>query len=241
MIDGFASNLGFTSQDFVNAFSGDIGFMFSLRTSAAEQLSTSSNVSYLLNFKIADKALFDKVLNSLLNKQILTKHGDQYRIGMSGGHGFIIETGNNSLLIASSDELIKAYESAGSKAVMPADIEKQVNDKSMALYIDINNLLRDTRSSDTTTGLRKKEDTVYTFGIPGLAKETFKDFIATVDKSDGKTARADVVLNLMNTNENSLSVIAKFLSAMKAEQLKREAYRHEMIPGSDGEEDNEND
>lgn len=241
MADGFAGNLGFTSQDVVGAFSGDIALMLSLNKTETALQGAGRNMSYLLNFKIGNKALFDKVLNGLLNKQILTKQGDEYRIGMEGGHNFVIETGNNSLLFASSDALIKAYQSAGSKATIPAGIEKQAGDKSMVLYVDINHLFSDIHPAETATGMYKP-DSIQTVGFTGLAKETFKDFLATVDKSDGKTAKADLTLNLVNSNENSLAVIAKFIAAMKAEDQKREQYRHSMIQGKDSAaEENEND
>ena len=218
MADSFASGLGFTTGDVMNSFSGDIAFMFSPRSEKAMQ-STPRYPGFLINLAIGDKAAFDKVLTGLLNKEILTKHGDEYQLGLAGGHGFVIETGNNSLLISSSDELIKAYQSPGNKNGLPPDIEKKISNKSMALYVDINNLLLNKAAEDTGADIHWN-DSYYFHNVSRAAKETFKDFIATTDKGDGKTIQGSFELNFVNTNENSLASLTKFLAIAREEKLK---------------------
>jgi|SRR6478735_6083640 len=240
MTDGYASTLGFTSRDVVNAFSGDMALIFSYNRSTVPQLSISHNVSYLLNFGIADNTLFDKVLNGLLNKELLTKDGDEYRMGHTGGQGFVIERGNNNLFIASSDKLIKSYESAGSTHTLPAGIEKKISDKSMAMYLDINHFLNDAGAADTFTNINPR-DNYSMFSISQSAKQTFKDFIVTTDKGDSKTAQADMELNFVNTNENSLASLIRFISFAKKDQLKKRDNSSGSSPDNSHDEENEND
>jgi hypothetical protein len=240
MTDGYTSTLGFTSRDVVNAFSGDIALLFSYNRSTAEQLALSHNISYLLNFGIADNALFNKVLNGLLDKQLLTKNGDQYRIGNTGGQGFVIERGNNNLFIASSDMLIKTYQSGSNKTPLPAGIEKQISNKSMAMYVDLNHFLNDAGAADTLTKVNP-HDNYSMFSISQSAKQTFKDFIVTTDKGDSKTAQADMELNFVNTNENSLASLVRFISFAKADQLKNRNNSSGGSPDTSDDEENEHD
>ena len=92
---------------------------------------------FLVNIAIGDKAAFDKVMKGLVNKNILSKNGDQYQLGFFGGHDFVIETTNNNLFIASDDALVKAYEAGNNKSALTNDVEKEIDDKSMAMYVDI--------------------------------------------------------------------------------------------------------
>ena len=217
MADGFTSNMGFTTTDVVNAFSGDIAVMFSPRSDKTMGMMPHTP-GFLLSIAIGDKTAFDKVLNGLLNKQILTKNGDEYQLGLAGGHGFVIETGNNNLFISSSDELIKAYQS-GSKNALPADVEKEVSNKSMAVYVDINTLLNNKSAKDSSVNIHLR-DSHYIFNISQAAKATFKNLIATTDKSDGKSITGNFELNFVNTNENSLASLVKFISIAHEEEMK---------------------
>jgi len=209
MADGFMTNLGFSTSDVVNAFSGDIAAIFSKSKNPA----TETNIhgaDFILNMRIGDKAAFDKVMTGLVNKRLLTKNGDQYQLGSGGGHGFVIETTGNALLIGSGDELIKAYETGNVKASLPADIDKALNDKSMALYVDINSIFNKT----SVAGNAGNE-------MMSTARTTFKDFIGTADKGDGKTIKGSFQLDLVDQHENSLASLAKFIATMNKEEMDR--------------------
>ncbi|HEX5152771.1 MAG TPA: DUF4836 family protein [Parafilimonas sp.] len=219
MADGFASGMGFTTSDVVNAFSGDIAIMYSPRSKTTGGQQQSGESGFLLNLAIGDKTAFDKVITGLLNKEILTKHGDEYQLGLAGGHGFVIENDNASLFISSSDELIKAYQAPGNKAALPADIEKKISDKTMALYVDINQLLQNKTTKDSSADIHLR-DSYYVFNVSKAAKETFKNIIATTDKGDGKTVKGNFELNFVNTNENSLASLTKFMAIARKEKLR---------------------
>ena len=218
MADSFASGMGFTTNDVVNAFSGDVAIMYSPRSKTVKLQPGESG--FLLNLAIGDKAAFDKVITGLLNKEILTKHGDGYQLGLAGGHGFVIETDNASLFISSSDELIKAYQAPGNKTALPPDIEKQIGGKTMALYVDINQLLQNKSAKDSSVDIHL-QDSYYVFNVSKAAKETFKNFIATTDKGDGKSIKGNFELNFVNPNENSLASLAKFMAIARTERLKQ--------------------
>lgn len=220
MADGFTSNMGFTTNDVVNAFSGDIAVMFSPRLQKTTQIAMPRTPGFLLSLAIGDKTAFDKVFNGLLNKQLLTKNGDEYQLGLAGGHGFVIEKDNNDLFISSSDELIKAYQSPDKKNALSADVEKQISNKSMALYVDINSLLNNNGLKDSSVNIHL-HDSYDVFNVSQAAKATFKNFIATTDKSSGKSITGNVELNFVNTDDNSLASLAKFIAVAKEEAMKR--------------------
>ena len=220
MADSFTSSLGFTTNDVVNAFSGDIAVMFSSRSNATTEKYGQHNSGFLLNLTVGDKAAFNKVLNGLLSKQILTKTADGYQLGLAGGHGFVIQTGNDNLFIASSYALVKAYQSSGEKAGLAANVEKQISNKTMAIFIDINNLLQNKSETDSSADMHF-HGSYYSFNVAKAAKATFKNFIVTADKGNGKTIQSNGELNFVNTSENSLAALAKFIAVVRAEDLKR--------------------
>ena len=217
MADSYASQMGFTTTDLVNAFKGDIAIMFSnfkMEDHAVPYLpgvnSKRPGGQFLLNAVIGDKVAFDKVMGALVNKKILSKNGDQYQLGFFGGHDFVIEATSDNLFIASDDALVKAYEAGNSKSAMANDVEKEIDDKSMAMYVDVAAMLQKTNSSDTS-GLKTMQ----------AAKATFKNFIASADKSDGKSMQANLELNMINTNENSLASLVKFMAVAHEEGMKK--------------------
>ena len=209
MADGFMTNLGFSTSDVLNAFSGDIAAIVSRPQNESMQMGMSGT-EFLVNVRIGDRVAFDKVITGLVNKKLLSKNGDQYELGAFGGHNFIIENTGNALIIASSDALIKTYQAHNAKSTLPNDIDKTLNDKSVAFYVNINSLMSANNSADTLAGKTM-----------GLAKSTFKDFIATADKSDGKIMTGNFELDLMNQDENSLASLVKFITVAHEEDMER--------------------
>ena len=216
MADGYLSEAGFTTTDIVNAFKGDIGVVFSdfrIEEGAIPNMpgiGTKRPVAqFLLNAVIGDKAAFNRVMNGLVKQRILTKNGDQYQLGIFGGHDFVIEATPDNFFIASDDALIKAYESSNNNSALSAEVEKEINGKSMAMYVDMGKLL------DTSRQVAL-HDSYYVFSDSGktwqAAKSTFKNFIGYTEKGDGKTTRSAFELNTVNQNENSLASLAKFIA-----------------------------
>ncbi len=216
MADNYTSQMGFTSTDVLNAISGDIAFMFAPKSTTDTSI---HGTNFLVNFAIGDKAAFDKVMSGLVNKQVLSKNGNQYQLGMFGGHGFVIETTNDNLLIASGDDLINSYTAGNNKASIPADADKEMSGKSMMMYIDINSLIGKTKFSDTS---RSK--------VAEMAKTTFKNIVFSADKSDGKSSTGEFELNLINQDENSLASLVKFMVVAHKEELNRK--QNAIIPPS---------
>jgi hypothetical protein len=214
--DNYISQMGFSTNDIINAFSGDIAVIFSDFKMEDRPIPYLPGVpskrpggQFLVNMKIGDKASFDKVMNGLVSKNILTKNGDGYQLGFFGGHNFVIETTNNNLFISSDDALIKAYEGSTKNSALANDVEKEIDDKSAAMYVDIAGMLRkanaDTASSKTAQ----------------TAQATFKNFIASTDKSDGKSITGNLELNFVNANENSLASLVKFMMVAHEESLNK--------------------
>lgn len=232
MADGFTSDIGFTTADIVNAFSGDIAIMFSSHPQSSMENSIK-NGGFLLAAAIGDKAAFDKVMTGLLDKKILTKNGDEYQLGLSGGHGFVIETGNNNLFIASSDEVIKTYQGRSKKQPLPAGIEKDLNNKSMMVYFDINRFLGNKPVKDSASADIHAHNNYDSYKIAGNAKKTFKNFVAFADKGDGKTIGSTYRLNFVNENENSLASLVKFIVAAHAEAMERKGMMSSHLKSAD--------
>lgn len=220
MADGFTSNIGFTTADVVNAFSGDVAVMFSSHPQNTMENSIK-NGGFLLAAAVGDKAAFNKVMAGLLDKKILTKNGDTYQLGLSGGHGFVMETGGNNLFIASSDELIKTYQVPGKKQPLPAEVEKDLNNKSMMVYFDINQFLRNKPIKDSAAVEIHNNSNYHSYKIAENAKGTFKNFVAFADKGDGKTIASTYRLNFVNESENSLASLVKFIIAAHEEGKER--------------------
>ncbi len=215
MADGYTSQMGFSTNDIVNAFSGDIAVIFSDFKMEDKPIPYLPGVQskrpggeFLVTMRIGDKAAFDRLMNGLVNKNILSKNGDQYELGAFGGHGFVIETTSNNLFIASDDALVKAYEANTTTSALNDDIQKDIDGKSMAMYIDIAGMLRKANTDDTTSVKTTQ-----------AALATFKNFIASADKSDGKSVTGNLELNFVNTNENSLASLVKFISVAHREKL----------------------
>ncbi|MEP6682831.1 MAG: DUF4836 family protein [Parafilimonas sp.] len=214
MANGYVAQMGFTIDDIMNAFSGDIAFVASDLSIKQNNSQNMDNMNapeknkYLLIMRIGDKAAFDKVMSGLVNKHVLSKNGDQYQLGFSGGHDFAIETSGNDFVAGSSDELIKLYESGNGKSNLPGDVTKEINNKSMAMYIDINAILKNVNTNDSAG------EKVRTF-----AQSTFKNFIASSDKGDGKNTEGNFTLNFANANENSLASLARFISIAHDEEI----------------------
>ena len=229
MADGFMTNLGFSTNDVVNAFSGDIAAIFSQSNNPGMETSIHG-ANFIVNMRIGDKAAFDKVMKGLVNKNLLSKNGDQYQLGPQGGHGFVIETTGNELLIGSSDELIKAYETGNAKTSLTADVDKSLNDKSIALFVDINSIFNRTSVSDNAGN-----------EIMNTAKTTFKDFIGTAEKGDGKVTKGNFQLDLINQNENSLASLVKFIAVAHKEEMERKQDKTSIFMDSIPTESNDSD
>ena len=217
MADSYTSQMGFSTNDIVNAFSGDVAVIFSDFKMEDKPIPYLPGVpskrpggQFLVNIKIGDKASFDKVINGLVNKNILSKDGDQYQLGFFGGHNFVIETTNNNLLIASDDALIKAYEASTTNSALSNDVGKEIDDKSFAMYIDIAGMMKKANADDTAVSKTAQ-----------TAQATFKNFIASTDKSDGKSITGNLELNFVNTNENSLASLVKFISVAHEESMNK--------------------
>lgn len=217
MADGYVSQMGFTTNDIVNAFSGNIAFVFSDFKMEDQKMQQMPGMAmkkpvgdFLVTVAIGDRTAFDKVMNGLVNKNILSKNGNQYQLGLFGGHGFVIETNDKNLFIASNDALIQSYKAGNNKSALPGDVEKEINNKSMAMYVDVAAMVKRTNSSDTSS-----------LKVIQAAQATFKNFIASADKSNGKSITGNLELNFVNTNVNSLASLIKFMSVAHAEKMKR--------------------
>jgi len=218
MADGFISQAGFTTSDVLNAFSGDIAVIFS--NPKKPSLSNMPGTEFLLNMRIGDKTAFNKVLTGLMDKHFLSKNGNEYHLGLFGEHDFIIEITDDNLFVASDDALVNAYQSSNTKISLQPDVEKELSNKSMAMYVDIAELLKNSKK-DSSSDIHLNNTHFAFSNTARSAKATFKNFIATTDKSDSKVINGHFELNFVNDNENSLASLTKLISIAHEEEMKR--------------------
>ena len=210
MANQYASNLGFTMDDLIKSFSGDVAILFSnsnMNTNSTPMTDTvmkAPGSQFLVNFKIADTASFNKILNGLSSHNMVMRDGNKIQLQNNGSHNFLMEVMGSSLIITSDSTLAATYVTGSSKNGLPNGTEKEMNNKSMVGYIDIASLLQRTGSADTNA-----------VRISEAAQATFKNFFTTVDKSDDKTLTSHWELNTVNTNENSLVSLIKFAAVLK--------------------------
>ena len=79
----------------------------------------------------------------------------------------------------------------------------------MAAYFDIAGMLQKSSSGDSAA-MKSLE----------AARSTFKNFIAFTEKGDGKTTKSRLELNTVNSSENSLASIARFIAIAHEEGMK---------------------
>ena len=78
----------------------------------------------------------------------------------------------------------------------------------MAMYVDVNGLLKNFNVHDSSGK-----------AVLQNAQSTFKNFIYTADKTSGQTFTGNAEINFINTNQNSLASIIKFISIIHQQHL----------------------
>jgi hypothetical protein len=208
MANQYLSTIGFTLDDALKAFKGDITAVFS--DFSIEEKPNEFYPEYkiktpvfklIVNSKTGDKAAFTKVANALAQKGILVQQGNQYVPATPTG-AFKVTADEKNLFVASDSLILQQYKAGTGKAAIADDVKSKIKGKAAAFYVDINKILK-----------AMPADSAYA-PVMTLAIASFKDALITGDNFDGKKGKGYMELRTGNDKENSLATLVKFIKAV---------------------------
>lgn len=203
----FLEKAGFSLADITKAFKGDFAIVFSdLGVKETETdydgvkiKGSVPEAKLLFNATIGDKASYDKIVTSLAKSGNMIEENGQFV--PPGFDGISWNMNGKNLIIATDSSLVQPYLANKGNAAVPADIAEKAKGKSMAVYININQVLGSI-SGDSSVNK-----------ATALAKETFKDIMVTSDNFNGKYVGGNLQLTTANDKENSLATLIKFFAS----------------------------
>ena len=215
--------LTITIADIFKAFKGDfaiVGGDFGTEKKTITEMggyklpepTTTEVPTYKLitNFTI-DKTNYNKVAAALAEKGLLVQQNGQYVVpGMAAG-GFTMSAADNNLYIASAADVLQQYTAGTGKNNLPGEVHDKIKGKTFALYIDINGLIS-VVPGDNASKQASSDN----------AKATFKYILAVGDRGDSKETTANLDFVMVNSKENSLVSLIRYLHAQsKIEKANR--------------------
>ncbi|MFL9482945.1 DUF4836 family protein [Chitinophagaceae bacterium LWZ2-11] len=213
----YLSKEGLTMDDILKAFKGDFAFVYSdfevqQQASAWDSTykSTKPTGKYVFNAKVGDKASFDKVMAFVSKWGIFVKQNNVYVLATANPN-YTAEIDDKNIIVANNNTTLKEYKEGKAKMGLEGEVKDKVKGKSFSMYVDISKLLT---NSVTTI------DTSRT-AVANLAKATFKDALFTTDNLSGNNLTGHGELRTVNTKENSLVSIVKFMSFAAAKEKER--------------------
>lgn len=208
MANQYLTTIGFTLEDVLKAFKGDITAVFS--DFAIEEKANEFYPEYkvktpvfklIVNSKTGDKAAFTKVANALAQKGILVQQGNQYVPVMPMGP-YKVTADEKNLFVASDSVILQQYKAGTGKAAISDDVKSKIKGKAAAFYVDINKILKAVPADSSYAP------------VMAQAIATFKDGFFTADNFDGKKGKGYMELRTGNDKENSLATLVKFIKAV---------------------------
>lgn len=215
MADDFltkAAGTKFTVQDLLKSFKGDFALIvsdFSMPASDSTQLKRPINgkppMKILFNASIGDRAELNRMLDVLVQKQMLVKDASGYSLDPRMRQaGMQMSLDDKSLIFSTDETLLNKYKAKTKKASLPKDVTSDLSGKTAAFYVNIESFANGAAS----------------VGGPGAkqamakAKETFKDFKGYAGKSSGNHYEGHFELRLKNDKENSLTSILRMIEGV---------------------------
>ena len=202
----YLAQQGFSLEDINKAFKGDFAVVFSdfAITEKESPYLPGQQVKLpfaklLIDAKIGDKDTYKKITGKLAEKGFLVENKGAYTIPQAGNSGYSFSLDDKNLLVSNDSVLANLYKAGNNgKAGIPSDIKDLTKGKSIAVYVDINTILKGIPSDSSSQHALD------------AAKSSFKDLVATTDNFDGKSIKGHFELRTVNAKENSLVTLAKF-------------------------------
>ena len=209
----YLAQQGFSLEDINKAFKGDFAVVFSdfAITEKESPYLHGQQVKLpfaklLIDAKIGDKDTYKKITGSLAEKRILIENKGTYSIPQANSKDQFFSLDDKNLLLSNDSVLANLYKAGNNgKAGIPSDIKDLTKGKSIALYVDINTILK---------GIPADSSSQHALDA---AKASFKDLVATADNFDGKSIKGQFELRTVNAKENSLVTLVKFFTSVSRE------------------------
>ena len=234
LVDGYITKFmgtNYTLEQALKAFKGDIAVVVSgIGMSKDDTLNPmgvrpmSMPVAKLIfTMPVGDTMQMHKIMDRLAFMKVLEKTNRGYELSGPSGFGFTGLADNESITIASDNQLLQAYKSKSSVATN-LDL-KPYYGKSAAAYFNIASVLNSLSS-------QKQGDSTFSTMLNN-AKATFKDVQAHSENFKGDAIAGHFELRFVNEKENSLVSFLSFLA-----QASEMAKKNKMITFSDVELEN---
>ena len=220
------SQKGLTTAEVLKAFKGDIAVVASdfvmkkvekTTWEDVKYMSTEPSVKVLAAVRIGDKAVFDKLIGMMVNEGMLVKKGNRLLLANNGvaevGEPAAIGVENDLLVIASDEDVYKAYVAKSAKIGISDDVKGHIKGSSMAMYADIGKVLAGVPESVLDS------NDVHSKNILAKAKPLFKTMSFTTENFDGKKIHGAGEM-LLAEGKNSLPQLVRFLM-YTAEEMKQ--------------------
>ena len=234
LVDGYITKFmgtNYTLEQALKAFKGDIAVVVSgIGMSKDDTLNPmgvrpmSMPVAKLIfTMPVGDTMQMHKIMDRLAFMKVLEKTNRGYELSGPSGFGLTGLADNESITIASDNQLLQAYKSKSSVATN-LDL-KPYYGKSAAAYFNIASVLNSLSS-------QKQGDSTFSTMLNN-AKATFKDVQAHSENFKGDAIAGHFELRFVNEKENSLVSFLSFLA-----QASEMAKKNKMITFSDVELEN---
>lgn len=206
------AGVNLTLNDIFKAFKGDVavvggdlaienktiteanGYKFS------QPITTNVPTFKLITNLTIDKAAYDKVASVLAEKGFLVQQNGQYVFPGMSGSGYVMNTTDKNLYIASSADALQQYVAGTGKNNLPGDVHDMLKGKSFAMYVDINSLLKAVPARTSPNDQQSLDN----------AKATFKYILVTGERTDSKASSGKADIVFMNDKENSLVTLLRY-------------------------------
>jgi len=135
LLGNVLSNLGFTLDDVLKMFKGNINIIYGGVASGGSK--TPAKTKMLFVASIADKASYQKVASAMASKNWLVQQGNFYTSPIISGQGAAMMLNEKKLVIASDSVLLQDYLNGNTSISLPAEVQSMAKDKPMTLFVDI--------------------------------------------------------------------------------------------------------
>lgn len=209
-VNDYLQKIGSSIDDLSAAFTGEIALAFSNLDLQKKDLSAGNlrmtslpSANFVLTLPIADKSAYDKFTIALARMGFFVPYNGALvpKIFADSAASMFYNANDKAVTLASSKNLLDSFVNNKGRVELPSDISNK--NKTSIFYLDAQNIL----SSLPATG----SDSLQTI----LVKNTFKSMKGSADNLKGNIATANLSIILMNDQQNSLSQILRFVSALK--------------------------
>ena len=199
MVDSYLSKMmgsNYTLQDALKAIKGDFAFVVSdIKTKTASDSlqgmgpGSVPNFKMIVNVPVGDKVQIDRLMDKLVQMQMLQKSGNQYTLSPNMQRmGYQVVVDDKNIFIASDENLLNQYKAKSKQANLDKNVVNDFKNKSAVVYVNFQNIFN---------GINGKVNVQGSNVLP-KAQQTFKDLEIYTDNFNGKYVEGHGALRFMN-------------------------------------------